>query len=282
MEKKTPEAHLNIEHDLYDSAKYEQMRSKLDLLSEVEKKGKDDLEIFPEFLQDSFNSLFKYAPKFKNPIDVKPKYQLNRNLLVDAMNSNEWKQLRAYTRLDEVQSATATATMGNLILKDKAGEIEELNKYLKAIKKVSKSHKVVSKQITKLKKKLSKSTSPKQQRQLQKQMKSLKTTLTKQNKQINNMQQKKTQAQAQIGKINVQKLMGKTLEATKFQESFFGWGNDDGIFKPTTYKDRIALSNQILKNPNLIRIAKLAGKFRRLAVKKQKTKTTHAFEEISD
>lgn len=281
---KTKESHLNLHHDLYDSAKFEQMLNEAEVLKDTSKNGKADLKIFPEFLQDTFFSLFKRTVNFKDPQEVEPVYQLNRNLIKKAMDTPEFKQLKAYTRLDEVQSATATATLGELILKENASEISELNKYLKNIEKSSKNLEILKKEWKNISQQLkSKKLTPKQAYQLKQQAKILKNKFNKQKKQKKSQSSMIQQISNSIcsgSKIN--NTMKKTLDSVKLQDNFFGWGSDTGLFKPTSYKDRLELTHQILKNKNLLKIAKLAGRFRRLAIKKQKQKSKHSVEEISD
>lgn len=278
------EDHLNLGHDLVDTSRFGEMLGTARILSDTVKKGKGDLQTFPELMEDMFYSVFKYAPAFKPEPDVDPLYQINRGFLQEAMATPEWQQLRAKTKLDPIQSATAAASMGETLLKDHASEIAEMQKYIKQMQ-------ADAKQLDKL---------LKEQGAVQKQLKSTKLT-PQQRAQLANqatiLQQKAAQQQAGIATAQQQvtavaiaasqgaapAMVKQALQSCDLQESLTcGWGTEAGSFVAVPYEERVKLSNAIVKNKKFLRIALLAGRMSRLAAKKQRQKTKHAVEEISD
>lgn len=71
-------------------------------------------------------------------------------------------------------------------------------------------------------------------------------------------------------------------EAEETSSAFCGWGNQPGTPDTTTADVKAALAKRIRANYKLQRLAKIAGRMRRLASQKQKSKVTPHRSEISD
>jgi len=284
MAKKRIEAHLNMEHDLFDTASYDKLQNGSQILDQTKKKGKNDLDIFPELMEDTFYSLFKYNPKFKPPQNTNTIYQLNRNLLKEVVDNPDYTALRRKTKLKPIEAGVAAASMGEYLLNEHSNEIAELQEYLTKMKTNAKDLKKFLKEIKSVKTQLKRNPTPTQNRNLQNQLKMLNQKAQQQAQLIKQNQNQAQQVQNGLVKNGAVAAGIKQAKATTDIQSEFmaGWGSSTGIFKPVSYEERIKISQQIVHNPNLIKIAQLAGRFRWLAIKKQKEKTKHVMEEISD
>ena len=280
MTKRTPEHHLNIDRDLFDASKWDGIKETAVVKGTVDK-GTADLQTFPEMVEDTFNAFFKHSVQFKEPAQIDPTYQLNRGFLEEAIGTSQYQQLRAYTRLNEAQAATAAATLGEEMIKVHGDDMRELNKYLAQLQEHAKNAAALEKELKKLAKGLKK-LPPMQQHNVQRQQAQLQQKL-QQTQQV--QQQLQQQAQQCAGKMgtNVTSMLKSALGSIQLQEDLLaGWGTEAGGFKPVDYKTRLALAGKLLKSPNLLKIARLAGRFTRIAVRKQKMRTKHITEEISD
>ena len=278
------ERHVNLHHDLYDVAKFEEMRDTAKVMSQTIKKGKGEIETFPELMEDVFYSLFKHNPAFKPEPEVDPLYHINRGFVNEAMNTQDWQQLRAKTKLDPINAATAAASLGETILQDHASEISELQKHITKMRQDAKDMDKLLKEQAALKKAINnKATTPQQKQQLQNQANMLAQKVAQVQKANN---QANAAIQAKAGQIQLGAMtpaVKQALQAVELQDALAcGWGTESGSFVAIPYEERVKLSNAIVQNRNFVKIAQLAGRMSRLATRKQKQKTKHSFEEIAD
>jgi len=276
---KTTKKTLNIKHDLYDTEHYKKL-AEAPVIKETIQKFQHDFPILPELLQDTFNGFFKYEVDFEAPADVEPEYQINRNLLEHVIQSQEFKQLRANTKLNDVNSATAASTMTESLITNNKDEFKALKEYLESLTQAQQDLKDITKQIKQLGKAAKTATDPDDQQQIAAQQQVLQQNAAQSQQTIAGAQQ---QIQTAQQSINVTQALQASLDAIQAQEEMLGgWGSDAGTLTPVQAKDRLALQQALLRNKNLLQIMKYAGRMRRLAVKKQKQKTHHSMEEISD
>lgn len=280
--KRTPERHLNSNHDLFDTSRYDEINQTAKVLSETIKKGKSCLDTFPELIEDLFYSAFKYAPSMKNAQDVDTLYQLNRPFVQEAISSPEWRELRARTRLDPLQSALAAASMGEAMLNDQAGTIAALQKHIKDVENARELLKQMEKEAAKIQSAMKKKGSSAQQAQLQVQQQVMQQKIQAQKAEV---QVKTTSLQQGAGEFAtcVASAIKQANAACEVHEALTcGWGSNTGMLVPVPYEERVKLSNAIIKNKKFREIAMLAGRMSRLASKKRKQKTKHSMEEIAD
>jgi len=281
---KTREDHINLNHDLFDSCRFDEMLDTAKILKETVKKGKADLETFPELMEDMFFAAFKHVPTFKDETDVDPLYHVNRGFLHEMVGSTEWQQLRAKTRLDPVQSATAAASMGETLLKEHSTEIGQIQKYIKQMRadaqqldKMLKEQGAIQKQLK------SPKLTPQQRAQLVQQAAVLSQKSVNQQTSIAKVTQQITGNATQLCQAAAPAMVKQAIKSCDLQEALTcGWGTEAGSFVAVPYEERVKLSNAIVRNRKFLEIAMLAGRMSRLASKKQRQKTKHSVEEISD
>lgn len=280
--KKPDLSQLNIEHDLFDQGKFDQLVDSAQIIKDTLKEGKSQYDLFPPLLQDSFNSFYKYVPELADPTTVQAQCHFNRTLIENSMATLEYQQLRAFTRSDMLKAATAAATMTETILKDNEDTIKQIQAYLKQIKETKADNAKLTKEIKALQKNAQQPLTSQQQSQVQQQIQILQQKQT----QVQQQQQATQQAVGQIGgTINCSNAVQSALNAVQFQDdclSGAGWGTEAGWLNPVSMEDRLALSQALIKQPKLLKIMQVAGRFRTLAIKKQRQKTKHAVDEISD
>lgn len=271
---------FTVKNDLYDRKSFENMLVESNALYEVYKSDKSTLNDFPELLGDIFFSMFKYAPKLKE----KSTNQLSKQIVENIMKSSDYEELRAFTKMDEIQSSLATAQTARTVIKENRDKIEQYNKIQAEMEKEAKDFKAIQKEMKKIQNTLKKpGLNNSQENSLKKQFNQLKKTLEESKNNYKNCQNKvKAVINGISSRHSLRKAVKKANDVCKLQDQFFSWSLQGGTNGTTGYKDRLYLSNKIMKNKQLLKIIKLAGKFKRLAMKKQKTKSKHAFDEIAD
>jgi uncharacterized protein with von Willebrand factor type A (vWA) domain len=192
------------------------------------------------------------------------------------MNTPEYEQLRAATQLDPVASATAAATFATSIVEQNPDVIEAINEYLEQLKQSNDQIKKVEKELKRRQADMKKQPHPGTQQQIQQ----LQQTIAG----LKQQQQAACQGvQGQAQQIIILPAMQTALEAMEFEsEALAGWGTGAGMLNPVTFEDRLALQKAFLQNKNIRQIMQAAGRMRRLAFRKQKEKSKHVMEEISN
>lgn len=91
--------------------------------------------------------------------------------------------------------------------------------------------------------------------------------------------------ETQLRKIVKEALVSATEEVNETVEmidAFAGWGDTSSVPTGVTPGDKMALAERIRKSPKLQRLAREAGRMRRIAASKQRSKTSQSRNEVSD
>ncbi len=122
----------SVKHDKFDLEAFERTLSQSKVLTDNRRAGKKEYKQFAELLQDTFSALFKYNPKLLKDYMMDPEFMLNREIMKQVFEAPKYKELRALTRLDEVN-----ATVGTEILSDELKEyVKQLKEQQKALQKL--------------------------------------------------------------------------------------------------------------------------------------------------
>jgi uncharacterized protein with von Willebrand factor type A (vWA) domain len=109
---------FSIKNDVFDIDNFEELKSHSKKLLDSEAEGKKTYEQFPELQQDMFDALFKYEPELNQPHELKRDFLLNKKIMEEMLDTPRYKELRAMTQLDIVNS-----TIGTELLSDQAMEL---------------------------------------------------------------------------------------------------------------------------------------------------------------
>jgi len=228
----------------------------------------------PERLMlDTWAGLYKPAPVFRD--DISPDLLANRQLLEQAMKIPEWESLRDSSVLDEWAAALGAVVMGEkypgLIPEEAKRQMEKAQKMQKEAQKFSAMADALEMQQD-----AGDAGTESQKQQSYRQ-------------QAGEMQKKAEQlARDAAGKINKRRIREAVKEAAEEVEDIqekvlsFSWGTGPGRQTYVEGKERFELAFQLRDNPGLKKIAELAGRMRRIALAKQRSRVKHAPSEIYD
>ncbi len=228
-----------------------------------------------ELGQDVFDALYKYTPEVRKPDDIDPAYRFNRSLIEKAMGTQEYEQLRSMTMLQEAESALATTTIAENLMKDLPEEDRKaVNDYAKA---QSNLQQAMSQLQTLSQQAKLPSNLQKYQAQLQKQLPKL--------------QQAAQQAQAGFNaacanpqvRAALRSAVGQALQEMNLANDFAGgWGLGPGQLQKIPVQDRLTLMRRIQGSAKIRELTKLMGRFKRLAFQRRYTRPTTEPNEVVD
>lgn len=217
-------------------------------LQDAEIEGSRKQSNFSEFMIDIFGGLYKYEPKQRSEEDVTPKTAWMDELYNEIKQLPEWNTLRERTKLNAVAASAATA---EFCLRFNDAVPDENKKPPQRTPQTTKSGQDLQKQIDKL------------------------NQHNQQNAGIDMSAVRRAAREACQSAVEEADKINEALNAV-------GQGSELGkrqIVAPSMKKE---IANRLYDNDHVRKIAELAGRFQRIALDKQKSKTKHGTDEITD
>ncbi|MDW7728222.1 MAG: hypothetical protein SCH70_14170, partial [Candidatus Methanoperedens sp.] len=279
-----PELHIHaIASDRMDMLTFKDLKNKSSNLQEVETDGVQALKTFSPLMQDIWSGLYKYTPELKAPAEMAPSHALNRELVERMTQTQQYKELRLHTRLDDLHSAMATVTMSSNLaeklkteLKDQADNANKMHELEESISSESAKAMAYRDMALQCKDENERAGLEEKATASEKQAQSLKKQIPIMAHLIN----KSREAAANKMRCAVRNAADEALgQADELSNTMDGWGIGQGSVQNLPIEDKIGLA-KLLQTEKLKKMAQLLGRLRRLAIHKQKTKLIQARDEI--
>ncbi len=269
----------SINQDKFDISSFNRVMSNNNELRHTMKEGVEDYAPFDNLLQDTFGSLFKYSPEILKEFQMKPDYLLNRHVMEGILEAPKYKELRALTRLDEVNSTVGTEILSEQ-LKELLKKAKEQQEALQALQEAEKEAQDAQDQLDKEgegKKGEEEDKDGKPGRGINRMtLDEAKKKLEEERKNFKDST-KKREFQRSLHDA-VAKSQEGTQETSDFIENW-GLGNDSSYTKKS-YKGKMELLNRLRHSSKLKEIAKLAGRYKAIALQRQRMKVKKGVSEI--
>lgn len=266
-----------INLDTWDYSSYRHIADHSKRLQDVAVEGEEKLVTFPDLMPDVYGSLFKVHPELVE--EVATEYSLNKSLLTEAMTTREFTELRSKTRLDEFNSALATDVISNSIVEQIPEDVAD-----KINQMVQEQYCLVDAQnaIETLKAILAqqKNPNPKFEKAL-KQEQAIADTAGKKLEGLSKQVPKKVaKGRSKLRRIARNALRQASKEIEESEAMCASWGTEPGSFSKLNLGDKVKIAKRIEESKLLKEVAKLAGRFKRIAFRKQSTKISKGVSEL--
>ncbi len=285
LDRVIPQETQAVKADAFDRATFTDLKKTANTLSSTEKEGSESLKTFGHLMQDVFSSLYKYSPQVRQPGELKPSHRVNHGLINKAMETEQWGQLRNYTKLDEVNSAMATVTIAKSLIETIQKEMKEeadlTNQCLAAQDAADNAQSKAqslqdiagqAKGATKAKYTKQANQATKAAAEAQQQAQGLTRQL---DEALPGVQQKLRQ----MMRTAENEALKEIRETSEMLEA---WGTEPGQVQKLPPEKRIALAQKLRASEKMKKLARMVGRMRRLAVHAQKTKIKHGYDEVYD
>jgi uncharacterized protein with von Willebrand factor type A (vWA) domain len=283
-----PEERNAVTNDAFDRAAFEDMVEKAGALADTIKEGKKSLKTFDPLSQDIFDSLYKYRVDVRNESEMMPSHRINHTLINKAMETDQYEQLRNYTKLDNVNAAMATITIAEKLkpiiedeLKeaaDLANEMVDFENQLIAASRDKDSLQSILKSPDGI--------DAATYKKLTSRMNKAKKAEKKAAGSLEQAAQAQQQCMQGSGSKIKQAMRAATAEALEDMEDTAGllasWGRSAGHEQQLSADERMQMARTIRDNKKIKAIARTLGRFKRLAAHAQANKIEHGQEEIYD
>ncbi len=269
-----------VNTDVLDKRFFREVKDNNPKISETLETAQNDYEQFEELQEDIFASLFRYKPRLLRQHQVKTSHLLNREVMEQVMESPKYKELRALTRLDKINS-----TVGTEVLGDEAHElVKKLKEQQESLQELQDAENAAGGQGQ-----------PGQgqgqgaqpgnatggepgEAPNQHTLEEAKKLVEEKRKEFHRSMKKKEVQQGVRQMLNqVHKNVVETSDMIQ------QWGLDgDDTFQRMGYHEKMELLKRLRDSDKLKRIAKLAGRFKRIASQRQREKVKKGMDEIFD
>lgn len=288
--------------DSYDRRTFASIKSRATRIQELEEKGLKKLPTYSPLLMDLYSILYKADPLLKQKDQVRASERVNRNLVEKVMDTKQYPELRGYTYLDEFASSMAVLTLGEVVLElipedvkkkvqqmknQEEGELQDLQDKAQQADDAGDQAMDAAMAASQAQQ----NGDPQAAGKLQQQAQQAKAQAQQMSQQANQAwmtfeeAQQKLAEQAEAIEQGLEKSAGEKIrqairKATKdareqveeSTETMQAWGTEPGEIQKLSYEEKMELAEKLKKNPKLKEVAKIVGRFRRMAISKQKEK----------
>lgn len=256
-------------HDKFDEMVFSDIYDQSERLKEVEMEI--DFPTIHELLFDTFNVFYKYDPKFHDDVEIREDYLVNKQMLQRAMKTDEYQKLRTITKLDELNSAVATSTFIETVIKEVEKRDPNIQQKIETLRNLQNQRLQLQQKLHVLR------GQPKKQKKQQ-----IQQQLDAVNRQI---QQTVSNINRSVGQLAVSKAIKKASEKTKEVNNAvqaLSWGTEGGQIFKVSAEERFRLANALLRSQKLMRLAMELGRLKRLLITTRKQKVKRRSSEIYD
>jgi uncharacterized protein with von Willebrand factor type A (vWA) domain len=278
-----PALHVHaVASDTMDMLTFKDLKTKSSSLQELETEGGQALKTFPPLMQDVWSSLYKYTPELRSTGEMAHSHVLNCELIERMTQTQQYKELRLHTRLNDLHSAMATVTIASSLagklkseLKHQADNANRMQELEESISRES-AMAVACRDMALQCKDDERAGLEEKAAASEKRAQSLK----KQIPVMAHLVRKSREKEANKMRCAVRNAANEALgQAEELSNTMDGWGIGQGNVRNMPIEDRVELA-KLLQTDKLKKMAQLLGRLRRLAIHKQKTKLTQARDEI--
>ncbi|WP_028987555.1 vWA domain-containing protein [Thermicanus aegyptius] len=250
--------------DAFDRRRFEEIYNMSSKLQQLGKESIPGILLYP-LMGDVWASLYKMRPELKQ--EVNAEVETNKNIIERIMNDESFHDIRKTTRLDDISSAIGTVKYTEKVYEWFNQEKERNQEIQNALKNFQKAY---------------------QKQQDEENRRKDQDGKNKRNKKIESLEEALRKAILNSIQSNPSSLQSafasaakETKEAKENLKSLFGGinaGNEEAELSRIPLRDQIAVAEKLSKQPKIKKVAEWAGRFKKIAQKKQKAKHTEAIE----
>lgn len=264
--------------DKFDERTYRELLEQAPRLKKCEEQGEESkLDGWRHVQQDVWASLFKADPKKLDPV---PEHlSLGAEVLAQAENCAEWRNLRENCKLDEFSAAIGTiAVAEKLAVPEEAAKahqtVQHLMERITSLRDRADTYKEIAEGGGKRG-----SVAAKKSRALADKAEEYEAMLPEAVKALKDAAKAASDGIRQSLRVAASEANRDIERAKTYCEVY---GSEPGQLQHLPLREKLLLASRIKDSPKLAAIAEKAGRFQRLALHKRETRTKHGVDEIVD
>lgn len=270
-------AHLPyaVKNDMFDVQFFEALKAHSPNLLKSEEEGKKEYEPYGDLQQDVYDALYKYEPELNPDQLIKRENLLNRKIMEKLLESPRYKELRAMTEMDVVNSTIGTEMMSEetlTLIKEMKKERDALQQLVDAGGELDAAQSGQGGEEEEESDKEEGDGSGKSKREME-----LEEAERKYEEAMENFEELTERKEFQK---SIERLAAKVKDSVKETSeliSSWGLGRSESFQKKSPH-EKMQLLNRLRSNSKLKQIAKLAGRYRKLAQTHRRERVKHGLD----
>ncbi len=272
-----------VENDAFDRAMFTEMLEGSPVLQGLLDRGHAVFSPFNALLQDVFSSLYKYNIKLHDRDVVSKSNWQNRRFVEEVLSRPEYGELRKFTILNETTAAIGASSLAQRLIEDierqVAGRFNEMKQREEDLQDAENA-------VESLEELLEKYGERPIEEKLREELEKAQQRLEEAQKRYD-QQAEEIEAGAQEGPEDMERSLEQgfeqALEDVKENMEFMeGFGDEAGSIKRLSVDQRLSLAKKLKYSEKLKKLAKMVGKFKRLALAQQRRRVKQNVEEMYD
>lgn len=258
--------------DSFDRRRYQEIRKMSQKLKEIERMGSGLLPSFSSLMGDIWAGLYKMSPQLKDKVDEG--LEANKTIMERILNEESYQSKRELTRLDDLMSAVGTIKFSEAVYEWLRQADENAQKAMQ--KAAEEARKVMEER-----KRQKEAAGEQNEESGDGQRRGNVDALNKAMQEVANALEQQSHEQKKMLGAMLQQAMRETLETKEALQSLVGGlqpGSGAAELKKVPLRDQIRLAEVLSANQKLKRIAMWAGRFKKIAMKKQRSKHRESIE----
>lgn len=281
-----------LAHDAYDVAAFAQATEDFGRLGRTVKESSANLSTAPALMRDLFWSFQKHAPRVAPVTALNPAYELNQQIIEQVLATSEWQELRASGTVGDAFNSTL-ATLG-VSQKTIAALGDETIRQANLLHELSSEIEQLYAQAETLDELAAQASDSPRGKELREQAEQARTTAQEKAVQAEQVQtqlsadgEKREQQVRQAARRGLKDALQEVEQTADAIKAFGGGGEapgtGDGMASHDTLsiKEKLKLARQVNKSAKLQQIAAIAGRFKRIAWQRQRSKVKYPPDEIT-
>jgi len=273
----------SVENDAFDRMMFAEMLDDSPVLTELKRRGETSFSPFGTLLQDLFSSLYKYNIRLTDSDTLVKSNLQNRSIVEQAMQRQEFRNLRKFTIMNEPSAAVATYSLATGILSQIQKEMaEEMNDLHEAEQQMSQQQDEIDSLEELLENyNATEEMEEKIRERLEQAKEEMSETQERYQQQVQDFEENPARQSAMERAL--QEGFDQALNDVKDSEELLeGFGEESGKNQRMAVNQRLMLARKLQTSDKLKRLAKMVGKFKRLALAEQRRRVHQHHEEMYD
>lgn len=283
-ESEGPVSHAhNVENDAFDRAMFAEMLEDSPVLQGLIERGGTVFTPFPALLQDIFSSLYKYNIKLNERDSMVRSNLQNRSYVEQILNRPEYQSLRRFTILNEPAAAIGATSLAQNVLseieKRIAEDANELAEQEQGLADAQEELEALQDLLERMQDQPLEDEIRERLEQAQQQFDQAQAEYDEQAEEFDESSQDLQDMVERSIEQGYEQALEDLQENMQLME---GFGDEAGATQRMSVNQRLMLAKKLRGSDKLKKLAKMVGKFKRLALAQQKKREQDQYEEMYD
>lgn len=264
-----------LKQDRFDDRKFDEVMSMAIELAEIVNERAIDHPTWQNLVQDTYLALWKMRPELRDQTQIRPSHIVNWATLNKLLDASEYEEIRTWTTVDDWASAMGTVSLAARL----AQFFDEQEDLMEKSEKLAQQEQELIDFLDQMQKEYEEGLTDEE---IDEALDDMIDRLNEYGEATDELENSATANGTGI-KSAVNEAMSEAKESAEEAESLVaGFGTHPGQWSKLDPRVRMKLAKRLNGNPTLLKIAKMVGRMKRLAIGQWSRRVVHGTDEIYD